>query len=453
MTPRPLRPATTTKMTRKAEIVRILIVGASGLIGSAVVAHLGGQGHEIVMATRIGSPAGLLPAKIIRMDLARATSPEDWLPHLTGIDAVINCAGTFQDSPGESTAAVHIDGISALFRACERAGVRRVVHLSAVEVDREAPTKFSQTKLAGDRALMERDLDWVILRPSVVVGRAAYGGSALFRGLAALPVMPVVPRTGALQLVHLDDVVKAIAFFVTAERAEPPCGRPRGPATLDVRGLSCACFAPGCGWRSARVIRSSGLGGERNVSPGRSCLAAGMASADAQHGTAGDSCAAPPATPASLTPAHRHRSPIDIEKDPGGSARLGSGTLVRPALFLSSRLCSSMFALFWITTGLISLGPGWEIGIGPDARGWGRRDHGAPLRSSPARSSVCHRPGDRFRPTARYGLYAALTISITYAIIGTWLVPRLWIDPLGPMLKIWPIMVFNLVALAILEDR
>jgi hypothetical protein len=50
-------------------------------------------------------------------------------------------------------------------------------------------------------------------------------------------------------------------------------------------------------------------------------------------------------------------------------------------------------------------------------------------------------------------LYAALTISITYAIIGTWLVPRLWIDPLGPMLKIWPIMVFNLVALAIHEDR
>jgi MFS superfamily sulfate permease-like transporter len=57
------------------------------------------------------------------------------------------------------------------------------------------------------------------------------------------------------------------------------------------------------------------------------------------------------------------------------------------------------------------------------------------------------------RATSRYGLYAALTISVAYAIIGTILVPRLWADPLGPMLKIWPVMVLNLVALAIREDR
>ena len=44
-------------------------------------------------------------------------------------------------------------------------------------------------------------------------------------------------------------------------------------------------------------------------------------------------------------------------------------------------------------------------------------------------------------------------ISIAYAVIGTILVPRLWTDPLGPMLKIWPIMVLNMVALAIREDR
>jgi hypothetical protein len=57
------------------------------------------------------------------------------------------------------------------------------------------------------------------------------------------------------------------------------------------------------------------------------------------------------------------------------------------------------------------------------------------------------------RSTARLGLYAAFGISIAYAIIGTILVPWMWYDPLGPMLKIGPIIVFNLVALAILEDR
>lgn len=57
------------------------------------------------------------------------------------------------------------------------------------------------------------------------------------------------------------------------------------------------------------------------------------------------------------------------------------------------------------------------------------------------------------RPLSRYGLWAALIISLSYAVIGTALVPRLWADPLGPMLKIWPVIMLNLVAMAIREDR
>jgi uncharacterized protein YbjT (DUF2867 family) len=148
------------------------------------------------------------------MDVAAATEVSDWLPHVRDVDAVVSCAGVLQDSPGDSTIGVHVNGVSALFHACEVAGVYRVVHLSAVGVDRETPTEFSRTKLAGDNALMELDLGWVILRPSVVVGRAAYGGSALFRGLAALPIEPVMANTGPLQIVNLDDVVDTIVFFL-----------------------------------------------------------------------------------------------------------------------------------------------------------------------------------------------------------------------------------------------
>lgn len=58
-----------------------------------------------------------------------------------------------------------------------------------------------------------------------------------------------------------------------------------------------------------------------------------------------------------------------------------------------------------------------------------------------------------YRPTSRLGLYAAIGISLIYAVIGTLLVPPLWADPLGAMLKIWPIIVMHFVALAILDDR
>ena len=196
--------------------MRVLLTGANGFIGSAVASRLAAEGHRIVAVTRSAdASARRLPAeKFVSLDIAHATRLEDWLPHLAGVDAVVNCAGLLQDSPGHSTRGVHVEGVAALFAACEQAGVRRVVHLSAIGADREQPSEFSRTKLEGDLALMARDLDWVILRPAVVVGRPAYGGSALFRGLAALPVLAVMPGTGPLQIVQLNDLTRTIIFFV-----------------------------------------------------------------------------------------------------------------------------------------------------------------------------------------------------------------------------------------------
>lgn len=61
--------------------------------------------------------------------------------------------------------------------------------------------------------------------------------------------------------------------------------------------------------------------------------------------------------------------------------------------------------------------------------------------------------GILFRRTARPALTAALALSLFYAFVGTLLLPRLWAEPIGPMLKIWPILIFNLACLAVLDDR
>jgi uncharacterized protein YbjT (DUF2867 family) len=196
--------------------MRVLVTGATGLIGGAIVARLIELGHGVVaVARRTNRATRSMPAaQWLALDIAAMTKVQDWLPCLAGVEAVVNCAGVLQDSPRDSTRGVHVEGIGALFAACERLGLRRVVHISAIGVDRQTPTEFSRTKLEADRALIERDLDWVILRPSVVLGPAAYGGSALFRGLAALPILPVIPDAGPLQIVQLDDIVATILFFL-----------------------------------------------------------------------------------------------------------------------------------------------------------------------------------------------------------------------------------------------
>src|SRR3569832_2939920 len=138
--------------------MKILVIGATGLVGSAVVARLAVEGHEIVAIARHPPATGTAPVTWLRFDIGKAARTDDWTGILSRIDAVVNCVGVLQDGPGETTAAVHASAPAALFRACESCGVRRVVHLSAVGVDRETPTAFSRAKREGDEALMARDL-------------------------------------------------------------------------------------------------------------------------------------------------------------------------------------------------------------------------------------------------------------------------------------------------------
>jgi hypothetical protein len=122
-------------------------------------------------------------------------------------------------------------------------------------------------------------------------------------------------------------------------------------------------------------------------------------------------------------------------------------------LYLLKPLVFVVLALFWFSTGVVSLGPGRERGI--ELVMSGGTSHAVALLAtlSGGLADIVIGVLIAFRRTCRIGLYAAFVISITYAIIGTTLVPWLWYDPLGPMLKISPIIVLNLVALAILDDR
>jgi uncharacterized protein YbjT (DUF2867 family) len=429
--------------------VRILILGANGLIGSAAAARLASEGHDIVGVGRRPAATGVLDVTQVRLDIAAATDVRDWMGHLGGIDAVLNCAGVLQDSPWESTAGVHAEGAAALFQACERAGIRRVVHISAVGIDRETPTRFSQSKLAGDQALMVRDLDWVILRPSVVVGRAAYGGSALIRGLAALPILPVMPNTAPLQIVHLDDLVDAIVAFL----------KPGAPARCVVEVVgpkrqsfadTVALFRNWMRWPQAREVRvprwlaaSVYRLGDAVALLGWRPPVRSTAERELARGAVGD--------------------PANLEQLTGISPRpLEEALACEPAsvqerwfarLYLLKPLIFGVFALFWIATGLISLGPGWQRGVELVMQGGAGETLARFVVLSGGVADIVIGLAIAFRRTARLGLYAAFLLSIAYAVIGTILLPWMWLDPLGPMLKIAPILVFNLVALAILEDR
>jgi hypothetical protein len=121
-------------------------------------------------------------------------------------------------------------------------------------------------------------------------------------------------------------------------------------------------------------------------------------------------------------------------------------------LYLLKPVAIGTFALFWLMTGIVSLTIGWQHAV--DVMRLTPAAHLAePAVLGGAAADLVVAAMILFRRTAKAGLIAALGVSLLYVLLGTILLPELWADSLGPMMKIWPILALNLLCLAILDER
>lgn len=223
--------------------MRVLVTGAYGFIGAHIVAALTLAGHEVVCAVRgarVDSRFPGLPA--IACDMARDLRSDDWLPRLDHIDAVVNAAGILRESGINTFAAIHEQAPLALFQACRQRGVRRVIQISAL--GNSADGEFIASKHRGDAALSGLELDWLVLRPSLVYSaRGSYGGTSLLRALSAVPFVVPLPQGGGqrVQPITAEDVGVA----VVAALARPACARETlelvGPEVMSLHDYLATC--------------------------------------------------------------------------------------------------------------------------------------------------------------------------------------------------------------------
>lgn len=191
---------------------RVLVLGGTGFVGRSSCEHLQRWRADwrLVVATRQrahGQAIQHLPA----VELVAADVHDDAALRslVTGCDAVVNLVAILHGGPAQFDR-VHVQLPRRLAAACAAAGVRRVVHVSALGVGTDAPSHYLRSKAAGEAELQGAGLDLTVLRPSVIFG-AQDRFLNLFAALQA--VAPVVPLAGAqaeFQPVWVGDVAQAI---------------------------------------------------------------------------------------------------------------------------------------------------------------------------------------------------------------------------------------------------
>jgi NADH dehydrogenase len=209
----------------------VLVVGGSGFVGRHLVAALAARGCRVTVPARRRERAKhlfLLPTvEVVEADVNRPGV----LARLTaGCDTVINLAGVLHSRRGRRDergpndygpdfAQVHVELAQAVVNACRAAGVKCLLHMSALGADPKAPSEYLRSKGIAERAaLAAEDLAVTVFRPSVI-----FGPEDSFLNLFAtltkfLPVIVLACPQARFQPVYVGDVVQA--FLASLEERE-----------------------------------------------------------------------------------------------------------------------------------------------------------------------------------------------------------------------------------------
>jgi uncharacterized protein YbjT (DUF2867 family) len=429
----------------------VLVLGGYGLVGSAIVERLRADGLDVIgLGRRVTAARRRWPDVVWReADLARLSIPEAWVPLLADVEVVVNAAGVLQQGLSDDPTAVQERALLALIAAAPGAGIRRIVQISAVGAQASASTAFLRTKAVADTALLASGVPSVILRPGVVIAQRAYGGTAMLRALAAFPMIsPLVHADAPLQTVGLDEVAEAVSAAVRGEIAS---GAVIDLVEAEPRSLAdtVRAFRAWLGQPPARLVRApavvAGLAGPVADALGwlgwRSPLRSTAISV-MREGVIGD--------PASLS-AWRDRP---LRTLPETLARLTAGPqeLWFARLWLLKAPILATLAVFWAASGTIGL---WrdEAAIAVLTTRGAAADFAAAAVWSGGAIDLTLGLAVLVRPWAATALKGMILVSLSYLAGGTLLAPDLWLDPLGPLVKVVPAILLALVGLAVLEER
>jgi uncharacterized protein YbjT (DUF2867 family) len=431
---------------------KILVLGASGLIGRFVTDDLRLRGFAVVGVARNLAASQKTHALDLELPVMAMTSGAlARLLREREVDLVVNCLGVLQDGPGSDTRAVHRDFVERLLQAIKDSGrAIPLIHVSIPGVADDDRTAFSATKREAERLISASGITYAILRPGFVIAPSAYGGGAMLRALAAFPVdLPAKESATPFQPVAVEDIAATVAWLAARKDGPNVTWDLMQPQRISLGGvINQFRFAFGTSeWPRATLPSflldlGARLGDLANrlgwMPPIRS-----TAIAELRRGVAGDPV--PWMTTTGIVP----KTVAEVVGQ--RAATIQDKWFAR--LFLIKAVVIASLALFWVASGAIALVisfpatkailashgfPSWLV---------------APFAAVTSLMDVGVGVLIAFRRSCAVGLVAGIVVAFGYMLGTAILTPDLWIEPLGALVKTGPAIVLMLVALLTLDNR
>ncbi len=197
----------------------LLLTGATGLVGSALLGRLLAEGTPVRCLVREPRRLGAQRVRV-QIALGDLTDPPSFRNALRGVQTVVHLAASIRDQPRGSIE--ELNGIATwrMVEAAERQGVERFVFFSALGASNYHRTRLLRAKALAEQAVREADLNSVVFAPSIVYAPGDPWLSLLER-LALLPLMPVSGRGRAVfQPIWAENVADCVIAALRAPAAQ-----------------------------------------------------------------------------------------------------------------------------------------------------------------------------------------------------------------------------------------
>ncbi len=194
----------------------VTVFGGSGFVGRYVVRALAKEGWRIRVAVRRThvAPELRVMGDVGQIEILQANIryPDSVAPTLQGASAVVNLVGVLYEAGRQGFDALHAAAARSLAGQAAALGIARFVQVSAIGADSASPSKYAQSKAAGEAAVRAAIPSATVVRPSIVFGPEDDFFNR-FAGLAAIsPVLPLIGGgTTKFQPVYAGDVGAAVA--------------------------------------------------------------------------------------------------------------------------------------------------------------------------------------------------------------------------------------------------
>jgi nucleoside-diphosphate-sugar epimerase len=216
----------------------IFLTGTSGYLGSRLLPRLASDGARRIVCLSRRKPVDSVSGNVefVRGDLLER---ESYAGAIAGCDSVVHlAAATGKHAPAEYMR-VNRDGTEALAIEARRAGVQRFLHVStiAVKFSDKSHYPYAQSKQQAEAIVAKTGLRWIVVRPTLILGKNAPGLIGLSR-LAGLPIVPVFGDGRTLvQPVFVDDLAACLIAILKDDRFEGQTMEIGGPQVLSIEDL------------------------------------------------------------------------------------------------------------------------------------------------------------------------------------------------------------------------